>query len=88
MGGWPPPIGAKTFRHSVCAERSSRSTLLIGAYCAAAGQVAFWRGITDCVRFGYLMDVWFVPEHRRRGLATAMVSAVIEDERTAEIDTW
>ena len=65
------------------------SSILGGSYEEATSrQVGFLRVVTDFVRFAYLMDVFVTPDHRRRGLARAMVRLAMEQERTALIDTW
>ena len=47
--------------------RASRPILLcFGAYPDGVGQVGFARVVTDQATFGYLADVFVLPEHRGR----------------------
>jgi GNAT superfamily N-acetyltransferase len=44
----------------------------------AGRQVAFARVVSDRAVFAYLMDVFVVPEFRGRGIAKALMRAVLE----------
>jgi ribosomal protein S18 acetylase RimI-like enzyme len=57
-------------------EKSIKNSLCFGAYCASK-QVGFARVITDLATFGYLADVFVVPEHRGRGVAKMLVRAIL-----------
>jgi GNAT superfamily N-acetyltransferase len=58
-------------------ERSLQNSLCFGGY-AAGKQVAFGRVITDRAVFGYIADVFVVPEWRGRGFAKVLVQAMID----------
>ena len=58
-------------------ERSIRNSLCFGVYIAGR-QVAFARVVSDRAVFAYLMDVFVVPEFRGRGIAKALMRAVLE----------
>ena len=58
-------------------ERSIRNSLCFGVYIAGR-QVAFARVVSDLAVFAYLMDVFVVPEFRGRGIAKALLRAVLE----------
>lgn len=58
-------------------ERSLRHSLCFGVY-SDAEQVAFGRVITDGAVFAYLADVFVVPAFRGRGIAKALVGAILE----------
>jgi GNAT superfamily N-acetyltransferase len=58
-------------------ERSIQYSLCFGAFCGGR-QVGFARVITDRATFGYLADVFVVPEHRGRGVAKLLVRAILE----------
>ena len=63
-------------------ERSIRHSLCFGVYTVdvapgATRQVAFARVITDYAVFGYLADVFVVPEHRGRGVSKGLMQAII-----------
>ena len=67
---------AKGRRRSVV-ERALRNSLCFGVYIAGR-QVAFARVVSDRAVFAYLMDVFVVPEFRGRGIAKALMRAVLE----------
>lgn len=58
-------------------ERSIRHSLCFGAY-HAGRQIAFARVITDRAVFAYLADVFVVPAFRGRGVAKALIKAVLD----------
>jgi GNAT superfamily N-acetyltransferase len=58
-------------------ERSLRHSLCFGVY-SDGRQVAFGRVITDGAVFAYLADVFVIPAFRGRGIAKALVGAVLE----------
>jgi GNAT superfamily N-acetyltransferase len=67
---------AKGRRRSVV-ERSIRNSLCFGVYIAGR-QVAFARVVSDRAVFAYLMDVFVLPEFRGRGIAKALMRAVLD----------
>ena len=66
---------AKGRRRSVV-ERSIKNSLCFGVYLAGR-QVAFARVVSDRAVFAYLMDVFVIPECRRRGIAKALMRSVL-----------
>jgi GNAT superfamily N-acetyltransferase len=60
-------------------ERSVANSLCFGVY-ASGRQIAFARVITDRAVFGYLSDVFVVPEFRGRGVGKALVRTILEHE--------
>lgn len=57
-------------------ERSIANSLCFGAY-SGGKQIAFARVITDRAVFAYLADVFVVPELRGRGVAKALMAAIL-----------
>lgn len=57
-------------------ERAIVGSLCFGGY-LNGHQVAFARVVTDGATFGYLADVFVLPEHRGQGHAKALVAAVM-----------
>ena len=53
------------------------NSICFGAY-TSGRQVAFGRVVTDRAVFGYLADIFVVPEFRGRGISTRLVSAMLE----------
>lgn len=55
---------------------------VVGAYRRDTGEmVGFARGVADGITFGYLADVFVLPHARGAGLGTALVAAMVDDER-------
>jgi len=56
-----------------------RAWRLVGAYETATGaMVGFARALSDGLSLAYLADVFVLPEHQGRGIATAMLDELIE----------
>lgn len=51
---------------------------VVGAY-VDNHLVGFARAVSDGVALGYLADVFVLPEHRGRGIARALVAALVEE---------
>lgn len=64
--GIPCAVVAKALAHSLC----------FSAWRDGA-QVGFARVVTDRATFAYLADVFVLPEYRGRGVATALMDAVM-----------
>jgi len=65
---------------------------IAGSFCVAvrsgAEQVAFARVITDHATFAWLADVYVLEDHRGRGLAKAMVTALQDHPRLQGLRRW
>ena len=57
-------------------QRAINHSLCFGGYLGGR-QVAFARVITDKATFGYLSDVFVLPEHRGRGHSKALMAAIL-----------
>jgi len=64
--GVPLDVVRRAIEHSLC----------FGAFVGDA-QIGFARVVTDRATFAYLADVFVLPQHRARGVAKALVSAVL-----------
>ncbi len=49
---------------------------------------AFARAVTDGVSHAWLADVWVEPEHRGRGLGTAVTAYLVEAPDLADVGRW
>jgi GNAT superfamily N-acetyltransferase len=58
-------------------ERSIRHSLCFGVF-DGDRQIAFARVITDRAVFGYLADVFVIPEYRGRGISKGLMAAILE----------
>lgn len=58
-------------------QRAINHSLCFGGYLGGQ-QVAFARVITDRATFGYLADVFVLPEYRGRGYSKALVAAILD----------
>jgi N-acetylglutamate synthase-like GNAT family acetyltransferase len=70
---WSPGIPRATV------ERAIAGSLCFGGYVEGVGQVAFARVISDGATFGYLADVFVLPEHRGRSYSKQLVAAIMAD---------
>lgn len=66
---------AKNIPRSVI-DKSIEGALCFGVY-HDGRQVGFARVITDFATFGYIADVFVVPEHRGRGLSRILMQAIL-----------
>ncbi|GAB4037608.1 GNAT family N-acetyltransferase [Spirosoma gilvum] len=57
-------------------QRSIDNSLCFGVY-QGDHQVGFARVVTDMATFGYLADVFILPEHRGKGLSKQLVSFIM-----------
>lgn len=57
-------------------ERSVAGSLCLGAYEPGGTMAGFARVVTDGATFGWLCDLFVLPEHRGRGVAGMLVRAV------------
>jgi ribosomal protein S18 acetylase RimI-like enzyme len=55
---------------------SIRHSLCFGGFLGSS-QVAFGRVVTDYTRFGYVLDVFVLPEHRGRGFSKMLMKAML-----------
>jgi N-acetylglutamate synthase-like GNAT family acetyltransferase len=67
---WARDIPLETVRRSV------DNSLCFGAYWEGGRQVGFARVITDYATFGYVADVFVLPEYRGRGISKALMAAI------------
>lgn len=68
-------------------ERSLRGSLNFHLL-ASGAQVGLARVITDRATFGYLADVYVLPEHRRRGLGRRLVDAALSHRDVQGLRRW
>jgi ribosomal protein S18 acetylase RimI-like enzyme len=65
-------------------ERSIQHSLCFGAY-TDRRQIGFGRVITDFAVFGYVADVFVIPEFQRRGIGKALVRAMLEHPQVQDL---
>jgi ribosomal protein S18 acetylase RimI-like enzyme len=65
-------------------ERAIANSLCFGGYMSGR-QVAFGRVVTDYAVFGYLSDIFVIPEFRGQGIGTRLVLAMMEHPDVAEL---
>lgn len=68
--------------------RALSGSLPIGVYAPDGTMAAFARVVTDYAVFAYLRDVFTLPAHRGRGLATWIATAIREHPELATVTTW
>jgi GNAT superfamily N-acetyltransferase len=69
---WAPGISREMV------ERAVANSLCYGVY-EDGRQVGFARVVTDRVRFGYLADVFILPDFRGRGYGKRLIEAILAD---------
>jgi GNAT superfamily N-acetyltransferase len=79
---WSEGIPIETVRRAV------RGSLCIGGYDADGKQVGLVRVISDCATFAYLCDVYVLEEHRKLGLAKAMLSFARQHPKLQGLRSW
>lgn len=65
-------------------EKSIEHSMCIGAYLGKQ-QVGFARLITDYTTFGYLADVFVLPEYRGKGVAKSMVRWLLKQPELQQL---
>jgi ribosomal protein S18 acetylase RimI-like enzyme len=66
-------------------RRSIQNSFCIGIYDKQGCQVAFARMVTDYAVFGYIMDVFVLPEHRKKGLGKMLMDFLIRYEEFRDL---
>lgn len=66
-----------TGRSREIVERSIQNSICFGAY-VGNRQVAFARVVSDRAVFGYLADVFVIPEFRGKGISKALMQAIVD----------
>jgi GNAT superfamily N-acetyltransferase len=68
-------------------ERAIAGSLNFGIYHGDA-QVGFARIATDYATFGYVMDVFVLPEHRGKGLSVWLMRTILAHPRLQNFRMW
>jgi len=68
-------------------ERSIRHSQCFGVY-HDGKQVGFARVVTDYATFGYIADVFVLPEHRGRGLSKALMERIMTHPELQGFRRW
>lgn len=69
---WAKGIPMQTLQQAV------EHSLCFGIYNKALQQVGFARLVTDYATFGYLADVFVLPEHRGQGLSKMLMAYILD----------
>lgn len=59
-------------------ERATANSLCFGVYTDTGAQVGFARVVTDYATYGYVADVFVLPEWRGRGLSKRLVQTIVD----------
>jgi GNAT superfamily N-acetyltransferase len=73
--GVPREVVQRSFAHSLC----------FGLYAPGGAQAGFARAVTDHATFAWIADVFVLPEHRGRGLATWLMRTVLDHPDLQEL---
>lgn len=69
-------------------DRALARSLVIGVYAPDGQMAAFARVVTDYAVFAYLRDVFTLPAHRGKGLATWLATAIRLHPEMQTVSTW
>jgi len=79
---WSPGVARETV------ERAIEGSIPMGLYAPDGTLAGYARAVTDRATFGYLADVFVLPQHRGRGLSRFLVSALLEHPELATLRRW
>lgn len=69
-------------------ERALTNSLPLGIYAPDGAMVGFGRLITDFTVFAYVRDMFVLPAHRGKGLATWVAQEIRSHPELATVTTW
>jgi uncharacterized protein (DUF952 family) len=69
-------------------EMALSNSLCFGLFTPAGDQAGFCRVVTDHATYGYLADVFVLPEHRGLGLAHWLVRCAVDHPELAGLRSW
>ncbi|SFW64683.1 N-acetylglutamate synthase, GNAT family [Sinomicrobium oceani] len=75
-------------RNREIVERSIAHSMCFGVYTEKGQQAGFARVVTDYAVFGWIMDVFVVPEYRKNGLGKLLLKNLMEHPELKSIEKW
>jgi uncharacterized protein (DUF952 family)/N-acetylglutamate synthase-like GNAT family acetyltransferase len=69
-------------------EKALSNSLCFGLFAPAGDQAGFCRVVTDHATYGYLADVFVLPEHRGLGLGHWLVQCALDHPDLAGLRSW
>lgn len=69
-------------------KRALENSLVIGIHAADGSLATFARVVTDYAVFAYLRDVFTLPAHRGRGLASWLAAEIRNHPELATVTSW
>ena len=69
-------------------KKTIDNSLCFGVYDKDERLVGFARVVTDFTVFAYLMDVFILEEHRKRGLGKQLIDYIVHDPLLQDIRCW
>ena len=78
---WSPAIPRAVVEKAIC------HSLCFGVY-QGTQQVGFGRVVTDYATYGYIADVFILPEHRGRGLSKALMRGIMDHPELQGFRRW
>lgn len=79
---WSPGVSLEKVK--TAAENSS---LVLGVY-HGREQVGYCRVVSDKATFAWICDVWIDENHRKKGLAKAMIRRALDDPEHRQLRRW
>ena len=68
-------------------QKTIDNSLCFGVYLENK-QIGFARICTDYTVFAYLMDIYILPKHRRKGYSKQLMEAIIKDDNLKNCKVW
>ena len=68
-------------------QKTIDNSLCFGVYLENK-QIGFARICTDYTVFAYLMDIYILPKHRRKGYSKQLMEAIIKDDNLKSCKVW
>jgi len=69
-------------------QQALDASLVIGVYGPNHSMAGFARVVTDCAIFAYLRDVFILPDHRSKGLASWLSLQIRTHPQLKDVTTW
>lgn len=69
-------------------QKSIEGSFCFGVYTAQNQQVGFARVITDFTTFGWIMDLFIIEDHRKKGLSKRLLREMMDHPSLQGLQKW
>lgn len=74
-------------RSKTMVRNTINNSICFGVYIGEK-QIGFARVVSDRVVFAYLMDVFIIPEFRRKGHGSALIDFILKEPQLRDVQNW